>query len=119
MSEKADKYLIQGNKLIIGSKEIDFNFPIDSCIEIEDMLIMLLSIPVNTQYNENVFGVSVSSKEIKWQIEKRRYIPAYKQQCPFVSIVVNQGELRLNNWCSVYFIVDPSTGKILKEGETR
>lgn len=119
MIRKSSDYLIKGNKLIIGSRETAFDFPIDSSIAIEGMLIILLAIPVNVQYNENVFGVDIISNEIKWQIEKRQYIPAYNQQCPFVSIVVNEGELRLNNWCSVYFIVDPLNGKILREGESR
>jgi hypothetical protein len=119
MIAKANEYSIQGNKLIIGNSETVFDFPIESCIEIEGMLIVLLSIPVNVQYNENVFGVDIVDHKIKWQIAKRQYIPAYEQQCPFVSIVVYEGELRLNNWCSVYFIVNAVTGKILREGDAR
>lgn len=116
---KTDRYSIKENKLVISNKEIFFDFSIGSCIEREGMLIVLLSIPVDVQYNENVFGVDIASNEIKWQIEKRQYIPVYNQQCPFVSIVIYEGDLRLNNWCSVYFIVDVLTGKILREGETR
>jgi hypothetical protein len=116
---KTDKYSIEESKLVFGSKEIVFDFPIKSCIETEGMLIVLLSIPVDVQYNENVFGVNAGTSEIKWQIAKKQYIPAYKQQCPFVSIVLYNGELRLNNWCSVYFIVDPLTGNILRESESR
>jgi hypothetical protein len=119
MIQKSNDYSIEGNRLIIDNKETTFDFPIDSHIVIEGMLIILLAIPVNVQYNENVFGVDMISNEIKWQIVKRQYIPAYNQQCPFVSIVVYEGELRLNNWCSVYFIVDPLSGKILREGESR
>jgi len=119
MITKKDEYSIRENKVVIGNSEIVFDFPIDDCIEIEGMLIVLLSIPVNVQYNENVFGVSIVDKVIKWQIAKKQYIPAYKQQCPFVSIVVYEEKLRLNNWCSVYFIVDPLTGKILEEGDAR
>jgi hypothetical protein len=113
------QYSIKGNALRIGNKETVFDFPIKSCLEIKGMLIVLLSIPTDVQYNENVFGVEMASNEIKWQIEKRDYIPAYNQQCPFVSTVVYGGKLRLNNWCSVFFNVDPTTGKILSEGETR
>jgi hypothetical protein len=119
MIAKKNEYSIQGNKAVIGNSELVFDFPIADSLEIEGMLIVLLSIPVDVQYNENVFGVSIVDKKVKWQISKKQYIPAYKQQCPFVSIVSYEGKLRLNNWCSVYFIVDPLTGKILKEGDAR
>jgi hypothetical protein len=119
MIHKADRYIVNGNKLIIGYTEIVFDFPIKSYTEIQGMLIILLAIPIDVEYNENVFGVDIFSREIKWQIEKRQYIPAYKQQCPFISVVLFEKEVRLNNWCSVCFIVDPKTGEVLREEETR
>ncbi len=41
------------------------------------------------------------------------------EQCPFDSIRFVQGKLRLNNWCGVYFIVDPISGMILEEVDNR
>jgi hypothetical protein len=115
----SNKYSIQEHKLIFEDSEIIFDFLIGDCLEIGDMLIVLLAIPVDRQYNENVLGVNLIDKQIKWQISKQQYIPAYNQQCPFVSIRIFQGEVRLNNWCSVYFIVDPITGTILRKGDSR
>jgi len=119
MSEISNKYSAVGNTLIINDNEIVFDYRIDYCTEINEMLVILLSIPVDKEYNENVFGVSLTDKKIKWQIGKQQYNPVYKQQCPFVSVIVNEGNLRLNNWCGLYFIVDPLTGNVLKKGETR
>jgi len=119
-----NKYHINKNKLILDNSEIVFDFPIDYCVEISGMLIVLLSIPVKTKYNENVFGVSLSEKKIKWQIAKKRFkleeFDDYKNtHCKYTGISVYGGRLRLNNWCDTYLIVDPSTGQILEEAETR
>ena len=118
------KYLVQGNKLIIDSTEISFDYPIDICVDISDMIIVLLDIPGKIKYNENVFGVNLFEKEIKWQIAKRKFrfesIAAYKNlHCNYNGMSVYGGILRLNNWCDTFLIVDPLTGEILDEGETR
>jgi hypothetical protein len=118
MSEE-NKFSILKNRLIISENEIVFDFPIDYCTEIDSMLIVLLSIPIDKQYNENVFGISLIEKKIKWRVDKLKYNPVYKQQCPFVSVIVNNGKVRLNNWCGTYLIVNPLTGDILEKGETR
>lgn len=117
-----NKYHIERNELIIDGNRIIFDFPIKDIIEIGDMLIVYLDL-----YNEvipleeNIFGVSLIEKKIKWQIEKRKYptgdIP--KTRCPFVGISFKDNKLRLYNWCSTILIVDPYTGKVLEEEETR
>lgn len=117
MSLQYSQYSIEGNTLIVGNIRHSFKFPIDSYLEIEGMIIVLLDVPINIQYNENVFGVSLVDNH-SWQIAKMEYPPGYKQ-CPFVSLVIYEGNLRLNNWCSKYFIVDPWTGKILEEEDSR
>jgi hypothetical protein len=118
MNQINTKYAVKDNQLTIEDTLIPFDFPIAQVIEVEGMLIIRLEIPVTVIYNENVFGVSVAEKKIRWQIEKRNYDPHMKS-CPFIEIRIFEGELRLNNWCSVYFIVDPLTGEILKDGWTR
>jgi hypothetical protein len=115
-------YRVEENKLIIGDSEITFDFPIQDFIEIGNMLIVYLDfydkvIPLE----ENVFGVELSEKKIKWQIEKRKYPSrGYSQmKCPFTGISFRENVLRLHNWCSVNLIVDPLTGDVLAEEETR
>jgi len=118
MSEDLMQYIIKKNTLIVGNVTHSFQFPIDSYLEIEGMLIVLLDIPPQVQYNENVFGVSLVDNHI-WQIAKTEHHPVYKQMCPFVGIGLQEGNIRLNNWCNKYYIVDPWTGKILEEEESR
>lgn len=117
-----NKYRIEKNKLIISNSEILFDFPIQEFIEIEDMLIVYLDLYDKViPLEENVFGVSLTERKIKWQIEKRKY-PAggySKMRCPFVGISFHESKLRLHNWCSTNLIVDPLTGEVLEEEETR
>ncbi len=116
-------YYIQKNKLIIDdNKEIVFDYPIQESVEIDDMLIVRIDLYDKVApLEENIFGVSLAEKKIKWQIEKRKYpIGGYsKMKCPFVGISFYDNKLRLFNWCSTAFIVDPLTGKVLEEEQTR
>jgi hypothetical protein len=123
MAQKNSKYRIEGNKVLIDSSEIIFDFTIKECIEIGDMLIVHLDlydkvIPID----ENVFGVTLIEKRIKWQIEKRKYPGGGgypEMRCPFTGISFQENKLRLHNWCSTNLIVDPITGKVLGEEQTK
>lgn len=117
----SQEYRTEKNKLLIEDDEIVFDFSIDSYIEIEGMLIVLLDIPPKIKYNENVFGVSLFERKIKWQIEKRKYpLEKFtKLNCNYNGIVAYENKARLNNWCDTYLLVDPLTGKILEEGYMR
>ena len=115
-------YKIELNILKIDDKEIVFDYPIREHLEIGGMLIIHLDffdkvIPIDN----NIFGVSIVDKKIKWQIEKRKYPNGgyTKMRCPFIGISFRENELRLHNWCSTNLIVDPNTGKVLTQEETR
>ena len=67
------RYEIEDNQLRIGDAFLNFDFPIQQVIEISGMLIVRLDIPSKTIYNENVFGISLEERKIKWRIMKRKY----------------------------------------------
>lgn len=122
MKQTNSEFNIKENKLIIGDSEVTFNFPIKEFIQIKNMLIVYLDlfdkvIPLE----ENVYGVSLLDKKIKWQVEKRKYPTGgyLNMRCPFTGISFYENKLRLHNWCSTNLIVDPITGKVLEEEETR
>ena len=94
---------------MIESEIIRFSYPIREAIAISGLLVVRLETPPEITFNENVFGVSLAEKRIKWQIAKREY---HLKNCPFVDVKIFQGQLILYNWCDVYFVVDPATGKI-------
>jgi hypothetical protein len=113
MNQTNNKYAVNGNQLVIQGSAITFDFPIIQVIEVSGMLIVRLEKPFRTIYNENVFGVSLTEKKIKWQIAKLKYTTG-EADCPFIDILLFEGKLRLNNWCSIYLIVDPLSGEILE-----
>jgi hypothetical protein len=92
-----DKYTVKANQLGIGGTAITFDFPIVQVVEVSGMLIVRLEKPFRTFYNENVFGVSLTEKKIKWQVAKLRYTTG-EVDCPFIDILIFEGKLRLNNW---------------------
>ena len=121
MIAKNKRYRIEGNSLYIDDVRIPFEFLIEDHVEIKNMLIILLSIPVNLKYNENVFGVSLLERKVKWQIGEGKFAnEKYSNlHCKYNSVTINGERLILNNWCDTYLVVDPITGKILEKGETR
>jgi hypothetical protein len=118
MNQVGNRYSIKENRVMVGDNEMPFNFSIEQAIEVEDMLIVRLEIPITKVYNENVFGISLAEKKIKWQIEKREY-NVKRASCPFVWIRTLDDQLILNNWCDTYLVVEPQTGKILEEGYSK
>ena len=117
-----NKYTIQNNIVLINGTQISFDFPIKESLEISSMLIVYLDLSDKViPLEQNVFGISLIEKKIKWQVEKRNYPKGgySKMKCPFVGISFIEDKLRLHNWCSTNLIVDPVTGKVLEEEETR
>ena len=106
------RYTILDNQLIIGDNALKFDFPIKKFVEISDMLVVGLEIPPKIICNENVFGISLIEKKIKWRIGKLKYSTG--TDCPFVDIKLHNNQLYLYNWCDIYLIVDPLTGLILQ-----
>ena len=119
----SNNYYILKNRLIIDDEyEIPFEYPIQESIEIDNMLILYISYYNKvTPLEENVFGVNLKERKLKWQIEKRKY-PSRgysKMRCPFVGIKLIDNELWLYNWCDTRLKINPLTGEVLEEQQTR
>lgn len=115
MSQNRD-YLINECELLLGDSKLLFAYPIGEILEISNMLIIRLKIPENEIFNENVFGVNLKEKRIKWQIAKRKY---NLKNCPYMHIILIENQLRLFNWCSFYLDVNPATGEVINQGDSR
>lgn len=112
MEQQANRYKIQDNKLTIADAVLTFDYPIRESLEVSGMLIVLLEKKSRTIYNENVFGISLTEKKVKWQIAKLQY--ATGTDCPFIDVFIFEGKVRLNNWCDIFLIINPITGEILE-----
>jgi hypothetical protein len=112
MHQIHDRYKVEENILTVGDSEIKFDYPIQEVLEISNMLIVRIKKPIGIIFNENVFGVSLTERKVKWQIAKLKY--GSEVYCPFVGMKYYNNQLYLNNWCDIYLIVDPLTGEILE-----
>jgi hypothetical protein len=114
-----ENIIFEKKEIIIGDERILFDYPILKHLEISGMLIVLLEVPQRTAYNNNVFGISVIGRQIKWQIDVHNIYTRSNKYCPFTNISIFEGKLRLNNWCSFCILVDPPSGDIQETIESR
>jgi hypothetical protein len=117
------EYNVKGNRLILrNGNSISFDYPIKekNILIIDSLIIVVLDIPTNVRYNENVYAINKTGK-IVWRIKfKREDLFYQKDDCCFSSITINKGgQLVLFNWCDTAFIVDPQTGTILDTYNTK
>ena len=92
---------------------IEFKFPIRQSIVFNDMIIILLHIGGNTQYNRNIFAADFNGV-LLWQIEQSNDLDLMGY-CPFISLEMIDSELVSHNWCGFRYIINPSTGKIISK----
>ena len=88
-------------------------YPIKQRLEIDGVNVLLLSIPPDQDYRQNIFGVSAKG-DILWQIEPRPSREAHNKYTSIrdeVGIVVGVTE----DHCQRK--IDPKSGKVLFEEE--
>ena len=100
---------IEGNKLLLN-EEVKFPFPITKCIVSQNRVLVLLNIPPDVIFNENVYCVGLNGNII-WQISKQDYL---YENSPFINIVESDnGDILVINWDGSQYAVDIETGNIL------
>lgn len=103
-------YAIKGNRLLLsGGKYVEFDFPVSQVIEFDEVLVVLLELPTQVLFNENVFGVSKGGK-ILWQISPEKLV---YDNSPYVELSRLGEVARLQNWDGLVLHVAPSTGNVI------
>ena len=104
------------NVLSISSTiNISFEHDIESIIDFENMVIVLLKIPSGIVFNENVFGIYLDG-EIAWQIQK---IFPDDNSSPYVHINKSANGLDAFNWAGVRVRVNMETGMVVHKRITK
>jgi len=113
-------YQIESNKIIFENGIITkFEYEIIKTLKVNDIILVLIKKPFRVIYNRTIFAVSYNGN-ILWQVPDRDSYPGEEKDCPFVDMILNtEGNIVLFNWCSIAFVVDPNTGTVLCEYETR
>lgn len=91
-----------------------FPYPIKEARQFGDILVVLLEVPADVTFPENVFGIDLRTGA-QWQIEAKCY---YKQAIPetcFVAMAdeLANGNLCLNTWAEQMVHVDVTTGRVV------
>ena len=89
-------------------------YPIKQRLEIDGVNVLLLNVPPDQAYPQNVFGVSEKG-DVLWQIEPRSSQspnPRYTSIRDEVGVIVAQTE------DNVQRKIDPKSGKVLTEEQT-
>ncbi len=107
-----------GNELVVENNKIVFDHNIRYVIEVNDTLIILLEIPNNIRYLNNVFGINKNG-EIKWRIQSVGDVFPLKNQLPFENLMVNGTDVFVSDFYGRRFSLNPTNGEILSSDVVR
>lgn len=86
-------------------------YPIKQRLDVEGVNVVLLSVPPDEHYPQNVFGLN-DHGDILWQVEAR---PSVQPHNKYVSMRDEVGLLVAQAEDGVQRKIDPKTGKVLSE----
>jgi hypothetical protein len=118
---RATNLFADGNRLTFPNrKRLAMDYKVLEIILIDNILVVVLSVPVDVIFNNNVYAYDLDGKFL-WQINVVKGVHYFGQdQCPFVGMNDYEDNcLLLYNWCSSTLRVDIKTGVILERIETR
>ncbi|NCD70673.1 hypothetical protein GSY63_14995 [Mucilaginibacter sp. R11] len=98
---------------------LDLEHPIKEVLQIDNVIVIILEPPANIIYNYNVFAFSTIG-DFLWRIEDVKLYYRGSDDCPYTgSIINNDGELVLFNWCDTAVIINPLTGEVIRTYQTK
>lgn len=118
MNKLSIKFIRNENELVVEKNKIVFDHNIRYVIDINNILIVLLEIPNNISYLNNVFGINKDG-EIKWRIQSVSDVFPIKNQLPFENLMVNGNDVFVSDFCGRRFLLDPTNGEILSSNVVR
>ena len=105
-----NKIKVKGNKLFIFEKLVyTFLYGINNYLIYDNKIIVLLSVPDQVSYNENIFCFNLDGN-LLWQVARAN---EHNKICPFTGISINNNKFTPYKSCGILCIVDVNTGKIL------
>ncbi len=112
------KFSQYDNELVVENNKIVFDHNIRYVVEVNDILIVLLEIPNNIMYLNNVFGIN-KNVEIKWRIQSVGDVFPVKNQLPFENLMVNGTDVFVSDFYGRRFLLNPINGEILSSDVVR
>jgi hypothetical protein len=107
---------ISGNEVWQHGQQLArFPYPIKETKQLGDVLVVLLQLPADVVFPENVFGIELTTGR-QWQIESQRYYQQASPETCFVAIAPEapEGLVSLSTWGEQMVDVDYQTGRIVR-----
>jgi hypothetical protein len=106
------------NEIVLDNNKIVFDHNIRYVKEVNDTLIVLLEIPSNVTYLNNVFGITKAG-EIKWRIQNVSDVFPLKNQLPFENLLIQGTDVYVSDFYGRRFSVNPTNGELLSSDVVR
>lgn len=106
----------EGNIIRIDDNEHTFQFDIRSVLVCKAYYVVLLSIPFNENYINNLFCID-NNAHIIWQSEDilKKY-PDINNPLPYEQVLLKDGILYASDFYGRYFTISVETGDIISRG---
>lgn len=102
-------------QLHVDGKVIEFDYEIRKVKELDNLLIVLLSIPFNEKTTENVYGIDKTGNVV-WQVQDPRDIYSIKSHMPYENIGIIEGEkVFLTDFYGRGYVINSSDGTIFQK----
>lgn len=96
-----------GTKLKLGNTEVEFEYPIEKTVAVDDVILVLLdSIDGDSPGPRNVVALDPTGTEL-WRIERPDWNPGR-----FLSLYEADGQIKARHTNAAVYRVDPETGTI-------
>ena len=112
------KFSQYDKELVVENNKIVFDQNIRYVKEVNDTLIVLLEIPNNIRYLNNVFGINKNG-EIKWRIQSFGDVFPIKNQLPFENLMVNGTDIFVSDFYGRRFSINQTNGEIFSSDVVR
>jgi outer membrane protein assembly factor BamB len=103
-------YRIKGNNVHFPSgKTVKFDYPVREAVQIDDITVICLEVPMNRKLNENVYALD-NEGNLLWQVKPARH--AYENSS-YVGVKALGNVVRVFNWDGMVYDLNPKTGDVL------
>ena len=110
-------YSLINDCLFVNNTHVEFKYPVDKVLSINQTMVVLLKVPLTEVFNENIFGVNDQGKII-WQVQER--LNLHRNDEPYMNIwVTDDDRLNCNDSIGLNFWIDSSNGSITYVGLTK
>lgn len=116
MTSNSQKVTVRGNEVILLKekqlkKRVKFPYDVAQVLDFSNVFVVRIESPLKSRFNENVYGVSYDGK-ILWQVGPRKYV---YEDSPYTGMIKEDEKVKLFNWDGTELLVNPMTGRVLKE----